>query len=174
MDRTPQPPAHGLGTFDDRPSDRVLSTPVGGHYTDNPYNRYSTTWDPVLSSTQVQVDGTPDTYVQSDDEDETYRRGQAAGAAGAAAASGGALAALGARVGRPAPSQSYNGGGTGSGYDRGGLLGGSDVSSGNINNGRLMFRPIPPRNKQHETLGADGDSPRGREGSTVRMAQVAK
>ncbi|RPA97962.1 glycoside hydrolase [Choiromyces venosus 120613-1] len=137
----PAPPAHALGTLENRSSDRVLSTPVGGHYTDNPYNRYSTTWDPVLSSTQVQVDGNADTYVLSDDEEEAHRRG-VAGAAATGAASGGVLAALGSKVGRPAPSHAFGGaaagGGGGSGaIERGGLLGGSDGGSGNLNNEKV-------------------------------------
>ncbi|CUS14693.1 unnamed protein product [Tuber aestivum] len=113
----PVPPAHGLGTLENRSSDRVLSTPVGGHYTDNPYNRYSTTWDPVLSSTQVQVDGNTD--VLSDEEEETHRRG-AAGAAATGAAGGGVLAALGSRVGRPAPSHVFGGAAGGAGAGGGG------------------------------------------------------
>ncbi|CAZ79326.1 unnamed protein product [Tuber melanosporum] len=138
----PAPPAHGLGALENRSSDRVLSTPVGGHYTDNPYNRYSTTWDPVLSSTQVQVDGNADTYVLSDDEEEAHRRGAAAATG---AAGGGVLAALSSRVGRPAPSHVSPGaagaagaGGGGSGViERGGLLGGSDGGSGNLNNEKV-------------------------------------
>jgi len=131
----PVPPAHGLGALENRSSDRVLSTPVGGHYTDNPYNRYSTTWDPVLSSTQVQVDGNPDTYVLSDEEDEAHRRG-AAGAAATGAAGGGVLAALGSKVGRPAPAAGGAGAGGSGVVERGVLLGGSDGGSGNLNNGR--------------------------------------
>ena len=131
----PLPPTHGLGALENRSSDRVLSTPVGGHYTDNPYNRYSTTWDPVLSSTQVQVDGNPDTYVLSDEEDEAHRRG-AAGAAATGAAGGGVLAALGSRVGRPAPAAGGAGAGGSGVVERGVLLGGSDGGSGNLNNGR--------------------------------------
>jgi len=160
----PVPPAHGLGALENRSSDRVLSTPVGGHYTDNPYNRYSTTWDPVLSSTQVQVDGNPDTYVLSDEEEETHRRG-AAGAAATGAAGGGVLAALGSKVGRPAPSHiggAAGGAGAGVGgsgvVERGGLLGGSDGGSGNLNNGKAEILTLGNTKPQSLILMAGGNN----------------
>jgi len=158
----PVPPAHGLGALENRSSDRVLSTPVGGHYTDNPYNRYSTTWDPVLSSTQVQVDGNPDTYVLSDEEEETHRRG-AAGAAATGAAGGGVLAALGSRVGRPAPSHiggAAGGAGVGGSgaVERGVLLGGSDGGSGNLNNGRAKILTLGSTKARSLILMAGGNN----------------
>jgi hypothetical protein len=124
----PPPPTHGLGRLENRSNERVLSTPVGGHYTDNPYRRYSTTWDPIVSAPQVQVDGSADNYVLSDDEEES-RRG------GSAAAGGGVLAALGGKAGRPAASYSAGAAKGGAGVERGVLLAGSDGGSGHMNGG---------------------------------------
>ncbi|KAL7271331.1 hypothetical protein RUND412_005924 [Rhizina undulata] len=105
MDETPIPPTHRGDMMDSGKENRVLVDPSGGHYTDNPYKRYSTTWDPSISASQIQVDGAGDGDILSDDEDVLHRPGLrgGAGSAAAAAAAGGptVMATLGARVGRP-------------------------------------------------------------------------
>lgn len=60
------------------PNGQILVDPVLGQYTDNPYKRMSTTWDPALA--QNGFDGAHD--VLSDDEDNgTVRGGRKAGMA---------------------------------------------------------------------------------------------
>lgn len=76
-------------------SERVYQDPVAGHYTDNPYQRTSTLWDPALQG--AAIDGSAELVV-SDDEDDYGRRRHKKGAVAGAAAAGGAypLAAGGA------------------------------------------------------------------------------
>lgn len=109
----PPTPLQGYrpGIVPDRP---VLNDPVGGHYTDNPYKRYSTTWDPQLSASQVQIDGTArdaETFVFSDDEDQAAYNSGGYIAAAAAGTGGAAAAGLGAGKSANTPPRSRGGGG---------------------------------------------------------------
>ncbi|KAI5856326.1 glycoside hydrolase superfamily [Tricharina praecox] len=97
----PAPPAHarGTGNGNDSPGgrQRVLVDPLLGQYTDNPYQRMSTTWDPALS--QSQFDGAND--VLSDDDDDWGKKGgkKGKGMGGIAAATAGVGATGGIKGG---------------------------------------------------------------------------
>lgn len=105
----PPPPRRGT----DSPGNRVLNDPVGGHYTDNPYTRYSTTWDPQLVARQLQA-ADSEGLIFSDDEDDAAKGRSAGGIVTTGAAAGGA-----AVVGRSANTT-----------PAGGLLGSSSEGGG--------------------------------------------
>lgn len=126
----PSPPPHR-----DLHNRRVLNDPVGGHYTDNPYTRYSTTWDPQLVARQLQA-ADSETLVFSDDEDDARGRRHAGAMAttttttttttAAGAAAGAAL------VGRPANHAAPT-------VERGGLLGSEGGSTMRLNGQSLYM-----------------------------------
>ena len=115
----PPPHARGTGNGSDSPGgrQRVLVDPLMGQYTDNPYQRMSTTWDPALS--QTRFDGANDAL--SDDDDDWGGKGgkKRKGAVGIAATTPEVGTAGALRVGA---------------VERGGLLGGAagvDVAGAN-------------------------------------------
>jgi len=79
----------------------VLVDPLLGQYTDNPYKRMSTTWDPSLS--QTAFDGAHD--VLSDDDDDYGRGATGASQGGARGAIGGML---GKKPSKPVLSETTN------------------------------------------------------------------
>lgn len=126
----PPPPQHQWGgTPQGSPGSggrqRVLVDPLMGQYSDNPYKRMSTTWDPAVS--QTGLDGVHD--VLSDDDDD-YGVGTRAAAKGAAAGGGSGL--VGKKSSQPTlNSESGNlRGGAGVGVESGGLLVASGPSGG--------------------------------------------
>lgn len=122
-ERAPRPPGHGGAPYaHSNASGRILNTGGMGDYQDNPYKRYSTTWDPMLAST-VGFDGTNDVLV--DDDFDERPRGGAGGAAGGAAA-GGALGAIKRASQTLLPSRN-SGNASGSGGNGGTPVGGVGV-----------------------------------------------
>lgn len=79
----------------------MLVDPLLGQYTDNPYKRMSTTWDPSLS--QTAFDGAHD--VLSDDDDDYGRGATGASQGGARGAIGGML---GKKPSKPVLSETTN------------------------------------------------------------------
>lgn len=123
----PSPPPHR-----DLHNRRVLNDPVGGHYTDNPYTRYSTTWDPQLVARQLQATDS-ETLVFSDDEDDARGRRHAGAMATTTTTTTAAGAAAGAAlVGRPANHASPT-------VERGGLLGSEGGSTMRLNGQSLYM-----------------------------------
>ncbi|KAI5776730.1 glycoside hydrolase superfamily [Geopyxis carbonaria] len=116
----PRPPQHGWGSTGPTGSaERVYNDPVAGHYTDNPYKRASTTWDPMLANGPFD---SHDILSDGEDDEEYRRRGPAPLAAGAAGiGAGGAAAAASAAIGASAQS--------GAGHLRGGA---GQMESGNL------------------------------------------
>ncbi|KAF8540165.1 glycoside hydrolase superfamily [Trichophaea hybrida] len=102
----PPPPQHQwTGTPGNSPGSggrpRVLVDPLLGQYTDNPYKRMSTTWDPSLS--QTAFDGAHD--VLSDDDDD-YGRGTTGASQGGA--KGGISGMLGKKPSKPVLGEAGN------------------------------------------------------------------
>lgn len=132
----PPPPLHGAGlssssSSSPSPHRRVLNDPVGGHYTDNPYTRYSTTWDPQLVARQLQT-GDPEVLVFSDDDEDQH----ATGAATATATAAGAAALV---VGRSGNQGRIPAAAAAASVERGGLLGSSEGGSTMMLNGELYY-----------------------------------
>lgn len=131
----PAPPLHarGSGNGSESPGGRprVLVDPLLGQYTDNPYKRMSTTWDPAVS--QTHFDGAND--VLSDDDDDWGKTGGKRGAAVAGAAAGAGAATT---AGTQAP-----GGLRGGVVESGGLLGSGARGPGAGANGMNSTPRVP-------------------------------